>query len=193
MMDNLSFDHMLGYLSLPRFGGVAVDGLREGDTFSAKFANSYNGVLYPPHYDDNPFRRLVGDPPHERDDITKQMGARTDGKSAMNGFVANFAKPETKPLIAKDHLPPVMGYFTPAEVPISAFFARHFLVCDHWFSAIPAGTQPKVMAMSGMAFRQERSHPTTPAIDLRLAVRSRHHLACLPRGNAFLYNDAEVD
>lgn len=159
MMENRSFDHMLGYLSLPNFGGVAVDGLRDDKAFSRKLANSYGGVLYPLHYDDNPFRRLAGDPPHERDDIANQMGTRTNGENAMDGFVANFAKAKSKPLIDKDHLPPVMGYFTSGELPISDFFARHFCVCDHWFSAIPAGTQPnRLMAMSGTTLIDKNVH-----------------------------------
>jgi phospholipase C len=35
-------------------------------------------------------------------------------------------------------------------VPIHDFFARNFCVCDRWFAALPAGTQPnRLMAMSG--------------------------------------------
>jgi phospholipase C len=44
----------------------------------------------------------------------------------------------------------VMGYYTNSAVPIFDFFARNFTVCDHWFSALPTGTQAnRLMAMSG--------------------------------------------
>ena len=43
-----------------------------------------------------------------------------------------------------------MGYFTKEQVPVTDFFAENFAVCDRWFSALPAGTQPnRLMAMSG--------------------------------------------
>lgn len=42
------------------------------------------------------------------------------------------------------------GVFTPDEVPVTDFLVRNFAVCDHWFSSIPASTQPnRLMAMSG--------------------------------------------
>lgn len=68
----------------------------------------------------------------------------------MDGFVANYAtaKGATTPKAGSN--PPIMGYFTPDQVPVTDFFAREFLICDHWFSALPAGTQPnRLMAMSG--------------------------------------------
>jgi phospholipase C len=58
-----------------------------------------------------------------------------------------------------------MGYFTPAELPISDFLARNFCVCDRWFSALPAGTQPnRLMAMSGHTLIDKNVHilPTQP-------------------------------
>jgi len=43
-----------------------------------------------------------------------------------------------------------MRYQTPDRVPILDFFARNFRICDHWFSPLPASTQPnRLMAMAG--------------------------------------------
>jgi phospholipase C len=39
-------------------------------------------------------------------------------------------------------LPHVMGYDTADGVPISRLFVRNVVVCDRWFAALPAGTQP---------------------------------------------------
>ena len=46
-----------------------------------------------------------------------------------------------------------MGYFTGTQAPVTDFFARNFAIYDHWFSSLPAGTQPnRLMApMSGLS------------------------------------------
>jgi phospholipase C len=43
MMENRSFDNLLGYLSLPETGRVDVEGLGKVNEWKAKFASSYNG------------------------------------------------------------------------------------------------------------------------------------------------------
>src|SRR5579872_2565456 len=65
----------------------------------------------------------------------------------MGGFVENYAT-------LSDPIPTdpgaVMGYFGPSLVPTYDFFAKHYCVCDHWFSSLPLGTQAnRLMAMSG--------------------------------------------
>ena len=167
MMENRSFDHMLGYLALPEYGRLKVEGLRGDAGWRKSIASSYDGATFLPWHDNNPFRALVADPPHERDDIKLQLGARVGGKNEMKGFVENLANAKTKPMIDKDHPPAVMGYFTPDEVPISDFLARHFCVCDQWFSALPAGTQAnRLMAMSGYTLIDKNVHilPNQPLI-----------------------------
>ena len=68
----------------------------------------------------------------------------------MDGFVENYAEFTKGISVNPGDRPPVMGYFTPPELPMSDFLADHFAICDHCFSAIPAGTQPnRLMAMSG--------------------------------------------
>jgi phospholipase C len=48
--------------------------------------------------------------------------------------------------------PPVMGYFSAEQVPVTDFFAQNFAVCDHWYSFLPTGTPPnRLMAMSGFS------------------------------------------
>jgi phospholipase C len=78
------------------------------------------------------------------------MGEAVNGVFPMNGFVENYAKAKhaTPPVPGSN--PPVMGYFSAEQAPVTDFFARNFTVCDHWFSSLPAGTQPnRLMAMSG--------------------------------------------
>src|SRR5713226_7179137 len=154
MMENRSFDHMLGYLSLPDSGRTDVEGLR------------YKANVDPPVWDSEyvlpggytPFRMPDTttplpnnmDPPHERPNIEKQIGPPDpDGVHPMNGFVDSY---DGKINVDGKDQPIVMGYYTGADLPTTHFFAQNFLICDHWFSAIPAGTQPnRLMAMSGQS------------------------------------------
>jgi phospholipase C len=79
MLENRSFDHMLGHLSL--IGGrPEIDGLRPG------LANEYQGRAYPVHH-------LVAtavqmDPDHSASAIDRQIADGT-----MSGFVASAAAP----------------------------------------------------------------------------------------------------
>lgn len=98
MMENRSFDHMLGYLSLE--GGRAdVNGL------AAQMSNpDAAGLLHPVHHrTDTTFRNDLG---HGFDDVKRQLNPTTaQGKPNM-GFVTNFADVLDK---AAKALPPVYG------------------------------------------------------------------------------------
>ena len=73
MLENRSFDHMLGYLSL-ECGRPDIDGLRP------RFSNEHDGRAYPIHHLDT--TAIADDPDHCADAVDLQLG---DG--AMNGFV----------------------------------------------------------------------------------------------------------
>ena len=142
LMENRSFDHMLGYLSMPSLAGAYrsvndVNGLKEDPAWLQQFANEWEGHNYWPIPLASP---RIADPPHERINIQLQMGGPdTSGRFPLNGFVASASGTSD-----------VMNYQTPVTVPILDFFARNYRICDRWFSCIPAGTQPnRLMAMSG--------------------------------------------
>src|SRR5438552_14766693 len=88
MMENRSFDHLLGYLSLNQFGNQDVDGLRDDPAWNQKVASSYNGTLFLPWHSTDPFNPIAGDPPHERAPISLQL-RETGGVFQMDGFVTN--------------------------------------------------------------------------------------------------------
>lgn len=151
MLENRSFDHMLGYLSLE--GTLAVEGLRADPVWQAGWINTGNG---------NPYRlnRLqatdrIDDPPHGSVRIKQQMETPAQAHPNMGGFVQAYldsrepdASARKKPLSN----PPdrVMGYYTSSAVPTFDFFARNYCVCDHWFTPLPLGTQAnRLMAMAG--------------------------------------------
>ncbi|MGO1070087.1 phospholipase C [Lysobacter sp. CA199] len=125
MMENRSFDHMLGYLS--KEGGRSdVDGLRGGES------NRYKGRDYAsfPLGADN----FAHSPCHDYECVFTQVnGGRQDG------FVASFAQRFESQGVDPGR---VMGHYSAAQVPVYDALARNFLVCDRWFCAHPGPTFP---------------------------------------------------
>ncbi len=130
MQENRSFDHMLGYLSLPfEEGGMNrddVDGLKGGEL------NIYNGRII------RSFRFATGDtifspgPPNSSERVAVQV----DGGD-MYGFVqaqADECGPETA------HR--VMGYHGADNVPTYDSLARDFAIGNRWFCSHPGPTFP---------------------------------------------------
>ena len=147
MMENRSFDHLLGYLSLT---GHPVDGLRDDPRWRDAVANPFNGNAYRPFPLTDPYGTMEADPPHSRASTKTQIGVPAGGKFPMKGFVETYSKAKGAAPIGPGSKPAAMGYFTGTEAPVTEFLARNFAVCDHWHAALPAGTQPnRLMAMSG--------------------------------------------
>src|SRR5882672_2713432 len=145
MLENRSFDHVLGYLSRPG-GRMNVDGIKD-DAWVAQRENPGRRGSYAPYAS----RRMdIVDPPHERDPIDMQIRPAPGSNVKMRGFVQSYARRRPPP----DDESLVMGYYEAADVPMSDFLAQEFLICDQWFSSLPAGTQPnRLMAMAGATAR----------------------------------------
>ena len=158
LMENRSFDHMLGYLSLPPFGRTDVDGQSADPAWLAKFANPDGGQNFQAFHNDDPYYLPPGfDPPHQREYVSGHLGVLNNGAYPMNGFVGAIpASVSTNP----EHRRLVMGYFGANEAPINHFFAANFTICDQWFCAVPSGTQPnRLMAMSGSSVIESNATP----------------------------------
>src|ERR1700730_17158281 len=126
MLENRSFDNLLGYLSLGPYNRAKVEGLRTDPAWLDKVASVYNGTKYRPFLLTDPYDVIDADPPHERDPISVQMGAAINGTFPMNGFVTNYASAKgAKPLTAGS-LPPGMCYFAAEQAPVTDFFAQNF-------------------------------------------------------------------
>ena len=148
MMENRSFDHLLGYLSLPPFNRTDVDGLKTDPAWLAQFTNFDNGRAIQPFLSTDPYDMPDDfDPPHERPNMAANLGTLQNNAYPMNGFVSAIPPTvSTNPDVRKL----VMSYFGAEQVPMSHFFSQNFAICDRWFSALPAGTQPnRLMSMSG--------------------------------------------
>lgn len=147
MLENRSFDHMLGYLSL-RAGTnrTDVDGI--ADPTTAAYINDSAGETYSlfPMKD----AALPGDLPHGRDLVDVQLAkSLTSGKCEMTGYVEAYRQFMNVPRV-KNKAPPIGFMKDGGQVPTLDFFAKNFTVCDHWFAPLPADTQPnRLMALSG--------------------------------------------
>lgn len=145
MMENRSFDHVLGYLRSPTYGNRRdVDGIADPQDLRFLNPNSDGQGIAPFWMDDGP---LTSDLPHDPDAITTQL-AYSDIKKTflMNGFVTAFENE----FHTSVHQPPVMGLLRPASLPTTAALAAKYTVCDRWFACIPTSTAPnRLMSMCG--------------------------------------------
>ncbi|HZD04926.1 MAG TPA: alkaline phosphatase family protein, partial [Longimicrobiales bacterium] len=150
MMENRSFDHMLGHLSYDGFL-PEVDGLERPLTREA-YENLFQGDAYYPfkRRHDN---RLALDLPHDREEVERQLArSPVTGRYTMAGFVESYVRharrtvPDFDPGARADP----MGFFPERLVPVTSFLARNFAVCDRWFCSIPTATEPnKTVALCG--------------------------------------------
>jgi phospholipase C len=123
MMENRSFDHMLGYLSL--------DGRRDVDGLTGRETNSFEGVAYRVFPLET--TQFCADPGHDGRDVDEQIS------NGMKGFVANFARLPRRQREAPGR---IMGYYTAQQLPTYDLLAREFTICNQWFSSVPGYTWP---------------------------------------------------
>jgi len=135
MLENRSFDHMLGYLTLES-RRPDVDGLK------ASMANMYRGKRYKVRHLQRTALTKDEDPCHGGKCIEEQVA------NDMGGFVANFARERPRAKL-KDV---VMGYYNGSDLPVYDHLAREFCVCDRWFCSVPGATWPnRLYAVAGQA------------------------------------------
>jgi phospholipase C len=156
MLENRSFDHMLGYLSLMR-RGLEVDGLQKG------MANEHNGRSYPIF----PLRKTAftkaQDPCHSGACVDEQVA------NGNGGFAANYIETREDPATAEPVV--VMGYYDGGPLPIYDFLARRYCVCDRWFCSVRGATFPnRLYAVAGRA-AGSRDNASPPVYHLPSFVR----------------------
>ena len=139
-MENRSFDHYLGALSLPPVGRRDVDGLRAAPPFSVPGADDNQVESWQIDVGDNP---LVGpdfpDVPHGRQNMVDNFnGGKNDG--FVTSYLAKHAQDQT-PLTPLQMTIP-MGYYTQKTLPVLYALAEQFTVCNMWFSSMLSSTWP---------------------------------------------------
>ncbi len=141
MMENRSFDHMLGYLALEG-GRTDVDGLSDAMT------NEHAGHAFPVyHLPRGAVATKPLDPDHSGGSVAKQInGGKMDGfVSAYAETLASRGEPGVDP-------GPIMGYYNADDLPAYDHLAAEFTICDRWHSSVPGATWPnRLYALTGGA------------------------------------------
>ncbi len=135
MLENRSFDHMLGYLTLEA-GRPDVDGLK------ASMANMHRGKRYKVRHLQRTALTRDEDPGHSGASTAEQVSGD------MGGFVSNFAREKTRAKLVD--IP--MGYYNGSDLPVYDHLTREFCACDRWFCSVPGATWPnRLYAACGQA------------------------------------------
>jgi phospholipase C len=147
MLENRSFDHMLGFSALT--GTDAVTGQNTQILGTTGQSNSYAGQNYP--VDDKASDPLPVDPAHEFVDVVTQL-CGADASYPLggpypaidnSGFVAAYAySPSPDEGNAPGAYGRIMSCQAPTNVPYLIQLAKAFAVCDSWHSSIPGPTVP---------------------------------------------------
>jgi phospholipase C len=126
MMENRSFDHMLGFLTIEQ-GREDI----EGPTLEMK--NEYRGETFHVRPAARTTMNKAQDPCHSGWCVDEQVA------NDCGGYVSNFMKSRQ----AGGANPGVVMAYHPAEhLPVYDFLAKEFCVCDHWFCSVPGATMP---------------------------------------------------
>ena len=155
MLENRSFDHMLGYLYADS-GNLAGEQPFEGLT-GAESCPDKNGtqvsVSQITSSTPNAYFMPGADPGEGYKATNDQLwGSDTAPASGtvptMEGFVKDFAYTITWETNDKWTIVPgttadmIMGCFTPEMLPVLSHLARGYAVCDHWYASVPTETMP---------------------------------------------------
>jgi phospholipase C len=141
MLENRSFDHMLGFL---KRDNPAIDGL-SGDEWNYPADELAPNVVVSPDAGD--VQDLNPDPNHEFAHVTNQVSSIGDpvDHPDMKGFVRDYFTVRKDPA----HAAGIMKCFTPATLPVLSTLARSYAVCDRWFSSVPGSTIPNRLFVHG--------------------------------------------
>jgi phospholipase C len=155
MLENRSFDHMLGFLYADSGNvspsGAAFEGLTGTESNPDNNGNSV--AVYKINLTDPGAYFMPGADPGEGYANTNSQlfgsGTAPAPPVATNhGFVTNFDATIAWDQRAGRSVQPgtaasgIMGMFTPQALPVMSALARGFAVCDHWYSSVPTETFP---------------------------------------------------
>jgi phospholipase C len=176
MLENRSFDHMLGYLYADT-GNVSPSGQPfEGLTGKESCPDSKGNPV--PVFQVSPSTPsayfMPGADPGEGYKATNHQLWGHDIPPAggtpatMQGFVADFASTITRETNAGWTIVPgttasdIMGCFTPQALPVLSALARGYAVCDHWYASLPTETMPnRAFALAGTSQGHMDDHTKT--------------------------------
>jgi phospholipase C len=181
MLENRSFDHMLGFSAIQGTDAFANTATRINGLTGSE-SNTFQGKTYTvTHLADNV---MPVDPHHEFTDILCQLcgpnAKYTSGGTYPpvddSGFAASYAASggSADPL-------EIMKCFDPGQLPVLNALACEFVVCDNWHASIPGPTWPNRLFAHGASSGGLDHSPTTLEI---IEWETINHFA-FPKGSIF--------
>jgi phospholipase C len=156
MLENRSFDHMLGFLYTSQGNvspsGQPYEGLAGTESNPDPGGNPVTVFQITPSTPNAYF--MPGADPGEgykatNDQLWRSDTAPVSGQvPACQGFVKDFAytlgweKTSGWSILPGTVASDIMGCFTPEALPVLSALARGYAVCDHWFASVPTETLP---------------------------------------------------
>ena len=129
MLENRSFDHVLGGLQGAIPGLDGVDPAKPGENVDAETGETYRQLPIAKDRVSHSFKV-----PHEYADVIRQL--ENGGEHFVDSFVEN------NPDSSADERKQVMAYFKNGDLPVTHALAKNYLVCNRWFSSLPGPTWP---------------------------------------------------
>ncbi len=158
MLENRSFDHMLGFLYADSGNtsplGHPFEGLTGSESNPAAGGGQPVTVFRIEPSTPNAYFMPGADPGEGYMATNSQLYGSNNGPSspsqvpAMQGFVADYAYTlrwetnEKRPIVAGTTAGDIMGCYTPQALPVLSALAKGFAVCDHWYASAPTETLP---------------------------------------------------
>lgn len=169
LLENRSFDHMLGFSGLT---GTEAGTIPPSETLLTGLnGTESNGYLGAEYVVGRGFHEPVAvDPAHEFLDVLEQLC----GTQAIyvhgqpypqinnGGFVSDYARSHTKHEgNAAGNFGQIMDAFTPDQLPVLTTLAKNFAVCDGWHASLPGPTFPNRLFAMGASSNGLDHSPTT--------------------------------
>jgi phospholipase C len=134
MMENRSFDHMLGFMKAADYPIDGLDGTESNPDENGEPVRVTQDAQYTGD--------LTDDPHHHFPDVMQQIfGTQAPAAGAvptMKGFVSDYQSVTGNAATAAN----IMKCFAPASLPVLTTLARQYAICDHWYASIPGPTLP---------------------------------------------------
>lgn len=183
MLENRSFDHMLGFLYTDKGNvspaGQPYEGL-DGTESNPPASGSPISVFKIEPATQNAYFMPGADPGEGYMATNNQLYGSTAGPATPatapgnEGFVKDFAYTlgwqarEGWSILPGTVASDIMGCFTPGALPVLSGLASGFAVCDHWYSAVPTETLPNrafACAATSQGHMDDKTHTfTSPSI-----------------------------
>lgn len=128
MLENRSFDHMLGFLDHPNeeFPALSNESNPDRDGSAIRVSRSATATI-------------AVSPGHEHHEVLKQLAP--SGVFDNSGFVRQYEELAESKGVA-DAGPEIMRCQHPDNVPVLATLAKEYAVCTRWFCSVPGMTWP---------------------------------------------------